>query len=196
MVEPNEVDIPSGEGPIVQHTAQMLSELPYGRRRHCLEVGRKAAQAGAEVTDPIYLPDLVTAAQLHDIGYTPRWTVYGFHPVDGAAALAGLGFSDLTCHLVAHHTGATREAQSRGLPLEIFTPYASPLDQAPQLLSVLTWADLNTGPDGTTISVAERVEEILTRYAAGDPVHRHVSNSREWLLAAGAHPLGSIHASS
>lgn len=180
----------------MQHVTQLLTGLPRRRRRHCLEVGRKAAQAGAELADPTYLADLVTAAALHDIGYTTRWALSGFHPVDGAAALAGLGFSKLTCHLVAHHTGATREADVRGLAPDIFTPYASPLEQAPRLLSVLTWADLNTGPDGHTITVAARVEEILTRYPAGDPVHRHVSTSRQWLLAAGAHPLGSIQTSS
>ena len=37
---------------------------------------------------------LVAAAVLHDVGYAPTVALTGFHPLDDARYLAGLGASD------------------------------------------------------------------------------------------------------
>lgn len=176
--------------------AEFLEGLPAPRHAHSLEVGRKAAAAASEsqVIDPAHLVDLVTAAQLHDVGYRPDLSLIGFHPLDGAIALQQAGFSDLTCHLVAHHTGAAKEAEARGLPAAAFSPFTYDEDIAAPLRAVLAWADLTTSPAGHTVTVGERVDEILARYPDDDVVHRNTLAVRPWLMAAGQHPLGALDA--
>lgn len=177
-------------------TGSILAGLPGTRHAHSLEVGRKAASAAADchIVNPAYLVDLVTAAQLHDVGYRADLALIGFHPLDGAIALQQAGFSDLICHLVAHHTGAAREAQARGIPSGAFTPFAFDEQIAAPLRAVLTWADLTTSPTGHTVTVEERINEILTRYPSEDVVHRNTLDARPWLIAAGEHPLGALGA--
>lgn len=172
--------------------ARHLDGLTPQRRRHCLEVARKAAAAAAELVDPAHLVDLVTAAQLHDIGYRPDLAVTGFHPLDGAAALRHLGFSDLTCHLVATHTGAVFEARARDISGDLYEPYDYDEAVAAPLRAVLAWADLTTGPGGATVTVGERLDEILTRYPVGNVVHRHTLDNLPWLTRAGSDPLGAL----
>ena len=90
--------------------ADLLTVLEDDRRAHLEAAGRKAAEA-AQCVPPGLRPDLVAAVTLHDIGYGhPR---LGFHPLDGAAYLAELGFSPVVCHLVAHHSASTIEADER-----------------------------------------------------------------------------------
>ena len=90
--------------------------------------------------------DVVAAALLHDVGYGPRVRNSGFHPLDGAAFLRSEGFPDVVSSLVAFHSGASEEVDERGLKesLSRFTP--PPTD----LLDILTYADMKTGPKGET----------------------------------------------
>jgi hypothetical protein len=59
---------------------------------------------------------------LHDIGYGHVDT--RLHAVDGARFLARQGFSAVVCHLVAHHTASTVEAEERGLGLALYADFA------------------------------------------------------------------------
>ena len=58
---------------------------------------------------------LVSAAWLHDIGYAPDVLESGFHPLDGARYLAGLGAPERVVNLVARHSYAILEAELRGI---------------------------------------------------------------------------------
>jgi HD superfamily phosphodiesterase len=78
-------------------------------KRSLAKAGRVAASFSPEDGDA-----LVAAAFLHDVGYAPSLNWLGFHPVDGARFLRGLGRERLAC-LVAHHSGARFEAEERGL---------------------------------------------------------------------------------
>lgn len=122
---------------------------------------------------------LVAAAWLHDIGYASDLRVTGFHPLDGARFLRSQGFPETVVSLVAFHTGAAVEAEVRGI--EGLAEFDEP---ARELLDVLTFCDLTTGPDGSPVSAAARLDEVMERYGPEDPVHRAVSLSREDLLAA------------
>ncbi|SHW51053.1 metal dependent phosphohydrolase [Mycobacteroides abscessus subsp. abscessus] len=122
---------------------------------------------------------LVAAAWLHDIGYASDLRVTGFHPLDGARFLRSQGFPEAVVSLVAFHTGAAVEAEVRGI--EGLEEFAEP---AAEILDVLTFCDLTTGPDGSPVSAAARLDEVMERYRPEDPVHRAVSLSREELLAA------------
>lgn len=123
--------------------------------------------------------EVIAAAWLHDVGYGPRVRNSGFHPLDGAAFLRSEGFPDVVSSLVAFHSGASEEADERGLKesLSGFTPPPS------DLLDILTYADMTTGPTGEAVTVESRIAEILDRYPSSDPVYRAVSRSAPALKA-------------
>lgn len=122
---------------------------------------------------------LVAAAWLHDIGYAPSLRRTGFHPLDGAEFARAAGFRELVASLVAFHTGAHAEAAERGL-----SGLAAFSDPHSDVLDVLTFCDLTTGPDGAPVSPRDRLIEVLGRYGPEDPVHRAVDAGRDELLAA------------
>lgn len=139
--------------------------------------------------------DLVIAATLHDIGYGHVTT--GFHPIDGARFLSDQGFSEIVCHLVAHHSASSLEAEERGLDISIFREFDISSDSTSsagieRAHAVLWYADLTTSPDGEDVDVKDRLNEICTRYGPNDPVTRFVERSREILIDAGQLPIGSI----
>ena len=122
---------------------------------------------------------LVAAAWLHDIGYAPSLRVTGFHPVDGATFARREGFDELVVSLVAFHSGAPTEARERGI--SGLSAFSAPPQR---VLDALTFCDLTTGPDGSVVSPADRLDEVLERYGPDDPVHRAVDSARGELLAA------------
>lgn len=173
----------------------LLASLPVRRRIHSSAVGRKVA-LNARMLSPHLRADVMTAAALHDIGYA--YPMIGFHPIDGARFLADMGFSRLVCHLVAHHTASTVEAEERGLSLALFDEFGindsalfDPIDVG-HAHGVLWWADLTTGRDGEDVDVKDRLDEICARYGPNDPVTRFVERARATLLVAGQLPIGSI----
>jgi putative nucleotidyltransferase with HDIG domain len=122
------------------------------------------------------------AAWLHDIGYAPAVAVTGFHSLDGARYLRDVHAAEQTlCDLVAHHSGSAVEAEERGMGRELAE--FGPPDRHARLLSVLTAADMTTGPDGDPMSATARIAEILSRYAVDDVVYRAVSRSGGSLIA-------------
>ena len=163
--------------------AALLSEellSPLGRRwRHVQGVARRAGEL-ALLAPPELRPTIVAAAWLHDVGYAPELVVTGLHPLDGARHLRPAEWPDLVVSLVAYHTGAQFEAEERGLASEL-AEFAPPPDE---LLDLVTTADLTTTPDGEDVEPEDRLSEIFSRYAPGDPVHRAVSRSAHSLLAA------------
>lgn len=152
------------------------------RFQHVTGVAAAAAQASAVVPrEDIDL--LVAAAWLHDVGYSESLHDTGFHPLDGARYLRGIGAPDRLCRLVAHHTGARVEAANRGLIdtlMEEFPPEESETAEA------LTYADLTTGPEGSPVSALERVMEILVRYPPNHVVHESIQIARPELLEVAA----------
>jgi hypothetical protein len=102
---------------------------------------------------------LVTAAWLHDIGYSPALRETGFHPLDGARYLARAGHPGEAA-LVAHHSGARFVAEVQGLATELAGfPFAEDA-----LTDALTYADQTVGPRGERLSVADRLAEAVRRH--------------------------------
>jgi len=114
-----------------------------------------------------------SGAWLHDVGYAPALVQSGFHPIDGARFLRAQQTPELVVSLVAHHTGAEFEAKGRGLSAELAVFEPPPRE----LLDVVTFADLTTGPDGAAVTVDERLAEILRRYPDGHVVHEAIEQS-------------------
>ncbi len=156
-------------GAVVAWSLELAGEKLAGvlpsRWAHVQGVGRRA-----RVVAPLFSGEdcelLVGAALLHDIGYAPELVSTGFHPLDGARYLRGVGGTDRLVNLVAHHSCATLEAELRGLSDEL----AEFEDERTALRDALWWADMTTTPDGGETTAVERVAEIQTRYGPDDLV--------------------------
>lgn len=148
-----------------RHSQEMLGGLPV-RWAHSVGVARKAAALGGrfrlEERDV-----LVAAAYLHDIGYAPALAVSGFHPLDGARHLGGLGL-DRLAGLVAYHSGAAEAASLRGVS-EALRDFVR---EDSEIARLLDYCDLTVGPAGEDMEPAQRLAEVEARYGADHLVSR------------------------
>jgi hypothetical protein len=180
-------------GGLVAWALELASEKLAGvlprRWAHVQGVGRRA-----RVVAPLFSVDdcelLVGAALLHDIGYAPELVNTGFHPLDGARYLRGVGCPDRLVNLVAHHSCATLEAELRRLSDEL----AEFGDEKTVLRDALWWADMATTPDGAETTVVERVAEIQTRYGPDDLVSCFIRRAWDDLNAAAERTLRRLEA--
>ncbi|MEU5480678.1 HD domain-containing protein [Streptomyces mirabilis] len=172
---PSALDTPQG-------AAELAESLlpPLGNRwLHTQAVAARACEVSAAVPEG-ERDLLVAAAWLHDLGYAPELRDTGFHPIDGARHLVGLGAPDRLVRLVAHHSGAVYEAEQRGLTTELA---AYEREDSP-LLDALIYADMTTGPAGQSFDFDRRIDEILVRYEVGSVVHTAISKARPYLAGA------------
>jgi putative nucleotidyltransferase with HDIG domain len=123
---------------------------------------------------------LLSAAWLHDCGYSSEAYDTGFHPIDGAEYASSHTFPVTVVSLIAHHTGAWSEAFERGLVADLARFALPPRD----FLDIVTYADLHVGRTGVAVDPRARINEILDRYPPTDPVYRAVQRSKPLLLAA------------
>ena len=151
-------------------TARALLGSTSARWRHVVGVARAASLSSAAVA-PDEADLLVAAAWLHDIGYADPIAGTGFHPLDGARYLRDRGADPRLCRLVANHTAASFEAVGRGLSEPLAAEF--PTEVSP-VADALTYADMTTGPTGLTVTVRERLAEILIRYPPGHVVHESI----------------------
>lgn len=152
----------------------LAGELPR-RWAHSRGVARRAEQIA-----PAFSPEdqelLVASAWLHDIGYAAPVHDTGMHQLDGARYLARHGVPYRVCSLVAHHAGAAAVADLVGLA----DPLAAFDDERTAVRDALWYCDMTTGPDGTSMTFAERMAELRRRRTADDPVVRAlVANEAE-----------------
>ena len=157
---------------------QQLESLPT-RWHHTRSVAAQARNASVTVGAEDR-PLLEAAAWLHDIGYGPEIADTGFHPLDGARYLEGRGAPTRLINLVANHSCARFEADERDMLPELRS-YELEVGPVPD---ALIWADMTTGPTGQTVSVEERLAEILRRYTAESPVHRAIEEASADIVAA------------
>ncbi|KOT29861.1 phosphohydrolase [Streptomyces caelestis] len=116
---------------------------------------------------------LAAAAVLHDVGYTPRLAITGFHPLDGARFLRDEhGAGERLTRLVANHSFALLEAEERGLREELAAEF--PLLDDPLLVDALVYCDMTTTPVGGRTTAQARVVEIIDRYGADSLVGRFI----------------------
>jgi hypothetical protein len=159
--------------------SEKLAGVLPRRWAHVQGVGTRA-----RVAAPLFSVDdyelLVGTALLHDIGYAPELVDTGFHPLDGARYLRGVGGPDRLVNLVAHHSCASLEAELRGLSDEL----AEFKDERTVLRDALWWADMTTTPDGAETTVVRRVAEIQTRYGPDDLVSCFIRQAWDDLNAA------------
>jgi putative nucleotidyltransferase with HDIG domain len=155
-----------------------LAETLSRRWRHVQGVAGTAEHVAAFL--PLDGEVLVAAAWLHDIGYAPEAVQTGFHPLDGARYLAGLGVPERVVNLVARHSDAILEAELRGIGdlLAVFP------DEGGAPRDALWYCDLTTSPDGNPVSAQDRIAEIKERYGPGHIVTQFITYAAPELLAA------------
>lgn len=149
--------------PEAQEVARNLLGDQGTRLAHVHTAGSVASRL-AVLFDPAEAQLLAVAATLHDIGYSPRISQTGFHPLDGANFLLREGYPERLASLVAHHSLArltADEGQARELE------QAFPLPEG-LLGDALTYADMHSAPDGRIIPVEHRLADIGARHH--DPV--------------------------
>ncbi|WP_064745586.1 HD domain-containing protein [Pseudonocardia acaciae] len=159
--------------------AERLPAEPLPRRwAHTQGVAAAAGRLAPILGEDAEL--IEAAAWLHDIGYSPVVADTGFHPLDGARYLRDVESADaLPCGLVAYHTGAVYEAQERGLESSLGDEFTLP---ARSLAVALTYCDVTTGPDGNSVTVQERIDDILERYGPDHPVGRALRKAQSFYL--------------
>ena len=136
-------------------------------------LGRSLPEVDAE--------SLMTAAWLHDVGYSPMVADTGLHALDGARWARRQGFSDRVAALVAHHSCALFEADERGLRDVLTAEF--PQEKSPTA-DALWYADMTTGPDGDDVDVTQRLAEIRQRYGPDHLVTRFWERAEPELMAA------------
>lgn len=124
----------------------LIAEALPRRWAHVQGVAKKAEGVAASLA----LSDeaLVAAAWLHDVGYAPGVTDTGFHPLDGARYLVGLGVPENVVNLVARHSYAILEAEFRGFGPRL----AAFSDERGVSRDALWYCDVTTSPDGEPVS--------------------------------------------
>lgn len=156
----------------------LLAKALPRRWAHVRGVADKAEQVVASLG--LSGEALVAAAWLHDVGYAPEVIDTGFHPLDGARYLAGIGAPARVVNLVARHSNAILEAEFRGIGRRV----AEFPDEGGAVRDALWYCDLTTSPDGEPVGAAERIGEIKERYGPGDIVTRFITEGASELLAA------------
>lgn len=155
----------------------LLADLPR-KWAHTQEVARHARWAAAGV-EPGERGLLVAAAYLHDIGYAESIAHTGFHPLDGARYLNGLGLFELAC-LVGHHSGAAIEAEYRGLNAEL-AEFPRPTGA---VADAVTYADVTSGPTGHAVEPGDRFAEIVQRHGEDSIVAAARTQARAQMYAS------------
>ena len=175
----------TGGGTLLAVDMARPRELAYGflhgDRDRWLHVQAVAARAG-ELRSAVPAAErslLVTAAWLHDIGYSPVLRETGFHPLDGARYLARAGHPREAA-LVAHHSGARFVAEVQGLVSELAGfPFVEDA-----LSDALTYADQTVGPRGERLSVADRLVEAVRRHGPDAPASLAAPRRDPYIYAA------------
>lgn len=123
---------------------------------------------------------LAQAAILHDVGYSPRIAVTGFHALDGARYLQSRGFDEHVVGLVAHHSCAMVEAELRGIGDQLGEFACAPA----RLTDALIFCDMTVSPDGQQVDADERIAEVVERYGHDSLVGRFMRQAAPDLRVA------------
>ncbi len=80
---------------------------------------------------------------------------------------------------MAYHSGASAEAEERGLLVELEAEFAMPPDD---LIEALVYCDMTTDPDGRPTTVEARLAEVGERYGPDHAVMRAITRSAPSLI--------------
>lgn len=147
--------------------AQILLDGQTERWRHTIGVARRAEDLTGTVDDEAEI--LISAAWLHDIGYSPAVHDTGFHPLDGARYLDRHRWPTRLSALVAHHSGARFVAAVLDSRRGLATALGGYPREESAVSDALTYADQTVGPAGRRMTLQERATDMLTRHGPDSP---------------------------
>ena len=181
--------------PTVDDARELSASLLAGtsdRWRHTAGVAHRAAfVAEALRLGPEQARLVVMAAWLHDIGYARSLRDTGFHPVDGARFLGrGRCWPESVVGMVAYHSGAWFCAQIDG-SADSLAEFPAPDGH---LLDLLTFADQTVGPQGQTMTVPQRLAEMLQRQGPDSANARANAGRGPYLLDVERRVRRTLHA--
>lgn len=135
----------------------LLHTLPSARLHHSDAVWRKGAEQARLTTLPNLFP---LACLLHDVGRALDPKDSSLHTALGANFLRQIGMPEWVTLLVAQHSGARFEAHLRQLEGQLAPfPYQPGID-----VDLLSYLDGTTSPEGETVTLEERLVDIISRY--------------------------------
>ena len=90
------------------------------------------------------------------------------------------GWDERIVSMVAHHSCAVLEAEERGLSADL-EEFARPPGEYED---AVCFCDMTTGPDGLTVDVRDRLDEIEVRYGPDHLVTRFIRRARPEILSS------------
>lgn len=117
--------------------------------------------------------NLVTASLYHDIGYSNKIKITGFHPIDSALKARKDGIESQIIDAVILHTGAKGEASFLNKSL---LDYYSSVSEDTELSKFLTYCDTHINSKGKKVSLDERLDDIYSRYDINHYIYKNIKN--------------------
>lgn len=117
--------------------------------------------------------DLIAASLYHDIGYSQKLKVTGFHPVDSALKAHEDRVDNEIIKAILSHTAAKGEAL---LINKSLLKYYKHIDEDTLLAKFLTYCDTHVNSKGIKVSLEKRLNDIYSRYNSNHYVYRNIKN--------------------
>jgi Cof subfamily protein (haloacid dehalogenase superfamily) len=154
---------------------QLLQDKPR-KIAHSIAVARLARQLSLDLElPPAEAQAVELAALFHDIGYALALQFTGFHPLDSAIFLAHQSAPEAAIQAVLLHRSAKEKASAHPAASSIYA--VLPLISPHLADDLVDFCDLRISPEGTLVTLKERLKETGTRYGPEHPLSRH--NSRK-----------------
>ncbi|RAL26726.1 HD domain-containing protein [Thermoflavimicrobium daqui] len=127
-------------------------------------------------------PLLLQACYLHDIGYSPNFIKYDFHPLDGAIFASKKGFlKPVVASILFHSCAFEMVKKTRNDLIELYEINYTLLDQLDLLfIDLVTFCDLHTSSTGQPITFQDRVQDVLDRYGPHHEVSKLMLANRPY----------------
>jgi Cof subfamily protein (haloacid dehalogenase superfamily) len=156
---------------------QLLQDKPR-KIAHSIAVARLARQLSLDLElTPEEARAVELAALFHDIGYAPALRLTGFHPLDSAIFLAHRAAPEAAIQAVLLHRYAREKAATHPAASSIYADL--PLTSPHLADDLVSFCDLRISPEGTLVTLKERLKEAGTRYGPEHPLSRHNSGKEQ-----------------
>lgn len=119
---------------------------------------------------------ILSAALLHDVGYTESYKITGFHPVDGYLLIKDL-FPKEVSDTVLYHSFAFDEMLYRRVDLKSYYRGSVPAESY-ETWRLVTMADLQSDGQGNKVTVHGRYADIAERHGLDSEVFAFMASIR------------------
>ena len=143
-------------------------DIGDNRYKHILGVGRLMEELMSKTSNLNHHEKewAIQAAYLHDIGYSKRLQISGFHPYDGYVYCMENGYSDTVAKAVLLHSDAVLEMLIKGWNFKsLYSDVIRSLTSIEkEVFELVTFCDIHTQSTGVPCTIEERLRDVLIRY--------------------------------